>query len=378
MPFPESVPELTDGVVRLRAHHAEDIERIVEQCQDPETLRWTTVPRPYAAAQAEGFLQIVADGWSSSDGQRYWAITDAGDPLAVFRGTIDLRPKPGGTAELGFGLHPDGRGRGLMTRAVRLVAAHWFDVLGGRRLYWYSDRGNFSSWRVAWACGFTHHGRLPLHNSGVTGLPPGAPDGLARDAWVASLGADDDRTRPVAPWHEPPLLEATGVRLRAWRDDDTATAEPHDHPSHHVPGHAIPTPETFAAWLLRRREVMSQGTSINWCIADPASDEPVGELLVFVHHGSLTDGDTAELGYFVKPTARGRGFATRAARLGAAHALSRDGLGLRRLVAETAADNAASNTVLERAGFTRWGHEAAAPAPDGSVGPADHWEVLRR
>ena len=52
------------------------------------------------------------------------------------------------------------------------------------------------------------------------------------------------------------------------------------------------------------------------------------------------------------------------------------GFGLRRLVAETAADNAASNRVLERAGFTPWGREEAADAPDGSVGPAIHWERL--
>ena len=50
--------------------------------------------------------------------------------------------------------------------------------------------------------------------------------------------------------------------------------------------------------------------------------------------------------------------------------------GLRRLVAETAADNEASNRVLAGAGFTVWGREEAADAPDGSVGPALHWERL--
>ena len=52
------------------------------------------------------------------------------------------------------------------------------------------------------------------------------------------------------------------------------------------------------------------------------------------------------------------------------------GFGLRRLVAETAADNTASNRALASAGFTEWGREAAADAPDGSVGPAVHWERL--
>ncbi|HIZ99440.1 MAG TPA: hypothetical protein H9805_12795 [Candidatus Janibacter merdipullorum] len=52
------------------------------------------------------------------------------------------------------------------------------------------------------------------------------------------------------------------------------------------------------------------------------------------------------------------------------------GMGLRRLVAETAADNDASSRVLAAAGFTVWGREALADAPDGSVGPAEHWERL--
>ena len=43
---------------------------------------------------------------------------------------------------------------------------------------------------------------------------------------------------------------------------------------------------------------------------------------------------------------------------------------------ETAADNEASNRVLAGAGFTVWGREEAADAPDGSVGPALHWERL--
>ena len=61
-----------------------------------------------------------------------------------------------------------------------------------------------------------------------------------------------------------------------------------------------------------------------------------------------------------------------------AHAFSpttEDGLGLRRLVAETASDNAASNAILAALGFTRWGHESDATAPDGSVSGADHWSA---
>ena len=74
-----------------------------------------------------------------------------------------------------------------------------------------------------------------------------------------------------------------------------------------------------------------------------------------------------------------------AARLAVRHALTpvapgdltgRSGLGVRRLVAVTAADNDASNRILERAGFTVWGARAPPRRRTPASGPALHWEVL--
>ena len=106
-------------------------------------------------------------------------------------------------------------------------------------------------------------------------------------------------------------------------------------------------------------------------------ESPVGS---YPAEGTLDD-DTAELGYQVIPSARGRGVATAASRVVAGHALTprdRGGLGIRRLVAETAEDNRASNTVLDRLGFMIWGRETAADIlPDGRAVDALHWELLR-
>ena len=46
--FPDVVPVLVDPAagVLLRAHREADIPGIIEQCRDPETIRWTTVPTP--------------------------------------------------------------------------------------------------------------------------------------------------------------------------------------------------------------------------------------------------------------------------------------------------------------------------------------------
>ena len=69
-----------------------------------------------------------------------------------------------------------------------------------------------------------------------------------------------------------------------------------------------------------------------------------------------------EIGYFVLPAARRRGFATTIARTLAEHAFS---LGVKRVAAYVNVDNAASERVLERAGYTREGVVRAMPRPDG-------------
>lgn len=369
MAYPASVPVLTDGVVRLRALESADLDRVVEQCTDPESLRWTQVPRGYTIETARAWLGEVAAAWDS-EGQRLWAIEAADDPAHRFLGSIGLRPQQAGRAEVGFGLHPEGRGRGLTARALVLLCQYWF-AQGGQRMDWYAEVGNFASWAVAHRAGFEFIARLPEH------IPNG--EGHLVDAWFATFGRED-KPEPRHEWIVPPVLADDRVRLRPWRDDDVTAVEEPDHPPHFVPAGAIPSPWNWDAWLVRRRLVMSRGTSVNWCIADPETDRALGEVLVFAHDGTLADTDTAELGYYLYPSARGRGVATAAARLAVAHAFASSddgGLGLRRLVAETAADNAASNAILAAVGFTRWGHESAAEAPDGSIGPADHWEQFR-
>jgi len=69
-----------------------------------------------------------------------------------------------------------------------------------------------------------------------------------------------------------------------------------------------------------------------------------------------------ELGYWLFGPARGRGVATRTARLLAEHAFS---LGVERVAAYVNVGNEPSERVLERAGFTREGVVRSLPKPDG-------------
>ena len=110
------------------------------------------------------------------------------------------------------------------------------------------------------------------------------------------------------------------------------------------------------------------------------TDRPLGAVMLFSRGGPISE-PGAELGYFLYPSARGRGVATAAGDLAIEHAFTpraRDGLGLSRLSAFTAADNVSSNSVLERLGFVRWGVEHETDLlPDGSWEDGYAWELLR-
>ena len=80
-----------------------------------------------------------------------------------------------------------------------------------------------------------------------------------------------------------------------------------------------------------------------------------------LHHLDAERG-IVEIGYWLLPHARGRGVATRVARLLAEHAFS---LGVQRVAAYVNVGNERSDRVLERAGFTREGVVRSLPKPGG-------------
>jgi RimJ/RimL family protein N-acetyltransferase len=142
--FPDDVPLLTDGVVTLRAHRRDDVPAVLEQCTDPLSRQWTTVPVPYTREHAEGFVtELVPAGWA--DGRWAFAVEalDAGAPR--FCGTVELRREAEGRAEIAYGAHPWARGRGIIRRALALLLDWGFEVQGLRTVVWWANVGNWAS-----------------------------------------------------------------------------------------------------------------------------------------------------------------------------------------------------------------------------------------
>lgn len=155
-------PTLSDGAVTLRSHRDADVPRVVEACSDAETAYWLgTLPSPYTEEHARTFLDAHADQFEAGDAA-HWVVADASTELLI--GLVSLMDLTNGSGpEIGYWTHPDARGRGVITEAVRLVVGHAFTStpkggLGFGKLRLESALGNTASRRVAEKNGFREAG----------------------------------------------------------------------------------------------------------------------------------------------------------------------------------------------------------------------------
>ncbi|MDQ6935252.1 MAG: GNAT family N-acetyltransferase [Actinomycetota bacterium] len=339
-----AVPTLTDAAgpeaVVLRGHGDADIEGCLEQCLDPLSQLWTTVPVPYSRDDARRFVREAMPGGWGADEEWGFAVEHRG----TYAGTVSLRNERDGRAEIAYGSHPWVRGTGVMERALRLLLEWGFDAKELHTVVWWANQGNWASRKVAWRLGFTFEGTVR------SWLPQ---RGELRDAWVGTLLRSDKR-EPRTIWYDVPRIAGEQVVLRIHRDDDALRVLEActDERTAYWLGE-LPRPYTMQlarTFLSGRGEGMAQGTAVHWIVADPQTDLLLGTVSLF----DLETRHQAEVGYWTHPDARGRGVMTEAVRLAVRHAFTPvegGGLALRRVTLISATDNAASRHVAEETGF---------------------------
>ena len=338
------IPTLTDGTVTLRGPREDDLPGSVEQCNDPLTQQWTTVPVPYGIEDARAFLLgIVPRGWETGSS---WAFVVEAE--GRYAGVVELRDEGHGRAEIAYGSHPWVRGTGHVERALRVLLEWGFAERGLRTVVWWANHGNWASRKLAWRLGFAVEGapRQWLHQRG-----------RLLDSWVGTLLSDDPR-EPRTPWLDAPTLGSDGVRLRELTTADAPRLVElfsDDECVRWVGDIPVPYDASYAlAWLERQTTRRADGVGVAWAVTAPDSDDLLGTVALT----GVRPGHEAEVGYLLHPEGRGRGLATAAARLAVEHAFG--ALGVRRVKAMTADGNVASRAVLERLGFTGTGRERRA------------------
>lgn len=356
--WPLSVPVLSDGIVTLRAHTPGDVDRMLQMAQDPDMVRWTTVPTPHTREMSEEFaLEVIPAGWNDGS-NRCWAIEFEGR----YAGNVDIR----GTdvlANIGYALHPDCRGHGVMTAAVRLAVDHAFVEAGKEVVQWEAHVGNEASLRVAHACGFRLHDVVP-----DTLLERGT----IHDAWYGTIRFGDT-PMPRTRWLDSTLTVAGAVLRPPHEGDLQRWAEAESDPiTRHWSNEPEQTVDDIRGALHRGIWRTARGDRAVWTIADPGDDRFLGQVILAAVTG------TPEIGYFIHPDARGRGLAGAAVRAASDHALADDGIGLRRLELFVADGNEASLAVARAAGFRQYGRKSLAePLGDGTYADLVAFERLR-
>ncbi|WP_327590028.1 GNAT family N-acetyltransferase [Nonomuraea sp. NBC_00507] len=259
-----------------------------------------------------------------------------------------------GTTEVGYGVHPLYRGRGLATEAVRGLVEWVFEATELRRIDLTANLDNAASLRVAQKAGFTWEGVLRSavidddgqHDLVVFGLLRGDGRRPAPTLPRAELHTQRLLLRPLAPADVPDLAATAADPLTQAR-----TGVPRGYTEEHA--------RTFIESVERLR---LRGAGIGWAAVHPET----GRFAVNV---DLRDIDwtnrTAEVGYMTAPWARGRGYAGEAV-LAVARWLF-ESHGFHRLQLRAAVGNPESQRVAEKAGFTREGVARASLAGEDLV-----------
>lgn len=157
LPLPD--PPLADDLVRLRPWSQADVHAAFRATQDALIQRFTRVPENQTEADVRRFFEgreparrigealtlVIADARSD----------DLLGVISLLR--LEWEQRRG---EIGYWVAPWVRGRGVATRATRLLSRWALRDLGLARVALHTDTDNEASQKVAERCGFAREGVL--------------------------------------------------------------------------------------------------------------------------------------------------------------------------------------------------------------------------
>jgi RimJ/RimL family protein N-acetyltransferase len=150
----------SDGTIALRLRRPDDLPPIARASHDVETLRWLD-DEPLAPGQERASLARAEEQWRSGRGAPF-VIADATTDVAL--GLVNVRfAEDDGVAGLAVSVFPEGRGRGVGSRALRLAAVWAISELGLRRVFAEAAVENAASIRAIEKAGFHREGLLRAH-----------------------------------------------------------------------------------------------------------------------------------------------------------------------------------------------------------------------
>lgn len=146
--------------ITLRSHRLELCELPLHDATDvvagrtPLGQRWADgYPLDGTIAAAKMLLRAAAAG-SLREGFGMYQIVEADSGLTVGDIGFHAPPDEAGRAEIGYGICPAFRGRGLVSHALRMLVKWTFEQPGIQELVAQTEEGHVASRRVLDAAGF--------------------------------------------------------------------------------------------------------------------------------------------------------------------------------------------------------------------------------
>ncbi|MCA9704655.1 MAG: GNAT family N-acetyltransferase [Myxococcales bacterium] len=155
-----AIPPLTygDGVVTIRRQDPADLDADLA-AKDAEQIRWLWGPgererwEAMSPAEqrdhAERGLQRNRDAFGAGPKWTFAVDTAACPYVAYIDCNLASPVAPAGEANIAYACHPDHRGRGHVSRALRLILRFVSEHTGARRAHLVIERDNVASLRVA-------------------------------------------------------------------------------------------------------------------------------------------------------------------------------------------------------------------------------------
>lgn len=181
VPYPH---DLTDGVLRLRAHRMSDAAGLAEAVRESVTTvgRWQDwCTAGYDVAAAESWIGLCRQTWLLGDGFEM-LIVDAGTDTILGGIGVNRINREQRFANLGYWVRESAQGTGIAGHCGRMAAQFAFDTVGISRLEIVAAHDNVASRRTAERIGGKFEGML--RNRLVV-------NGISVDAAMYSLIPDD-------------------------------------------------------------------------------------------------------------------------------------------------------------------------------------------
>lgn len=154
--------ELSDGIILVRPYRTDDINAMYEAVREsiPEVSRWMPwCHAGYSVDDASAFILAREEAWKS-DREYGFGVFDA--ESGRFLGGVGLSfiNRVHNSANLGYWVRTSAAGRGVASRATRLVARFGLEEIGLQRIEILAAVDNLASQRAAEKAGARLEGAL--------------------------------------------------------------------------------------------------------------------------------------------------------------------------------------------------------------------------